>query len=439
MRVVPIAVAIALASTLTAQTTGRKDLGGVGDFLGQTVTADRRYTSHTSDLGVDLIDLATGNRTLIAGAKPSSKRLRFPAYASAISPDGKLIAFQRTNGPRSELVLIDNQGRGEQVLLQGDGIQFLPTDWSPDGGVLLVVKRGVHGSSACAITLPSGGRPIIVENPDGAEIGNARFSPDASWIACTVSAESATNASIREAKLFFAPVSRTRQPVDMHDAAIDLAGWLPGTMAIVFARKGSGGPELATYDVAKKQLGPALGSFGTGGFNQLLGVSKDEQLFYTDTRRATAIHEFDIPSGNGKSILSGAGRYQSPAWSPDGKELFYVYVPENAVGRELQLFLHNRSTGENSRLAVVNKPISRSASWTPDGKSILLPVTSERPHVERLDVLTRAFETFFGATASEGATASSTANHTGIQYSDCKGRKLKGTSLTVSLQNCILP
>jgi len=53
------------------------------------------------------------------------------------------LAFSRMNGTHPELVLIDSQGLGERVLLQADGIEFLPADWSVNGRLLLVVKWGI--------------------------------------------------------------------------------------------------------------------------------------------------------------------------------------------------------------------------------------------------------------------------------------------------------
>jgi hypothetical protein len=58
---VPIVVAVALSATLTAQTPARHDLGRVGDSFGQSVTADGRYTTQTSDIGVQLVDITAGH------------------------------------------------------------------------------------------------------------------------------------------------------------------------------------------------------------------------------------------------------------------------------------------------------------------------------------------------------------------------------------------
>src|SRR5690242_11023179 len=90
---VPIVVAIAFTANLTAQIPNLRDVWSVGNSLGQTVTSDGRYTTQTSDLGVSLVDIPSGQANLLVAAEHRSKRLRFPAYASAISPDGKLIAF----------------------------------------------------------------------------------------------------------------------------------------------------------------------------------------------------------------------------------------------------------------------------------------------------------------------------------------------------------
>jgi hypothetical protein len=101
-----LAVVLGGLSRIAGQPTSNRaadDLGPFAHGLGQTVSADGRYTTRTSGSGVQLIDMMTGERTLLRSENSASERVRVHPYTSALSPDGSQVAFYQTTGEQSEL------------------------------------------------------------------------------------------------------------------------------------------------------------------------------------------------------------------------------------------------------------------------------------------------------------------------------------------------
>jgi dipeptidyl aminopeptidase/acylaminoacyl peptidase len=113
-------------------------------------------------------------------------RLTFGSGASSTpvwSPDGRWIAYGGTRG-KNNLYRKASNGMGEEeLLLEGDAMNRLPSDWSPDGKSLLF-GVGDFASSGQIWMLPLEGDrkpvPLVQGNFVAA---SARFSPDGHWLA----------------------------------------------------------------------------------------------------------------------------------------------------------------------------------------------------------------------------------------------------------------
>ena len=84
----------------------------------------------------------------------------------------------------------------------------------------------------------------------------------------------------------------------------------------------------------------------------------------TDRTRRT-IWVVDVDGDNHRPLVSGAGNFSSPRWSPSGDRLAYL---SNTEGKT-QLFVQWFDGGETAK--VTNLPQSpRSIVWSPDGEHI---------------------------------------------------------------------
>jgi Tol biopolymer transport system component len=407
MGAVLVAVIFCSLTTTAGQPTANPagdDLGPFGHGLGQTISADGRYTTLTSGSGVQLIDLRTGKKTLLRSENSASERVRVHPYTSAISPDGSQVAFYQTTGTQSELRMIGRTGQGERVLMTaGSGERLVPADWSPDGRFLLVASENALGTEMRVVAMDRSSRILVTRQPQ--VLVRARFSPDGAVVAYAVATGDAARPR-RAVKLFYvqqkggAPIS-----IEVDGSATDFLGWLPHGRTIVFTRDTGGSTAVGTYDLDQRGAGPILPSIPTA-YDQVLGLTSDGYFLYTDTRRTVGIYELDLKSGQAESIRDGDDRLVAPAWSPNGQLLFYMVLPSEARGSERgserHVFIRNHATGQERRVVVTNRQIVRNPSWTRDGDWILLPILDRQPHIERMNVNTSATEAVSGTEAAEG-------------------------------------
>jgi dipeptidyl aminopeptidase/acylaminoacyl peptidase len=84
----------------------------------------------------------------------------------------------------------------------------------------------------------------------------------------------------------------------------------------------------------------------------------------TDRNRAE-IWLVDVASGKQRPLVTGAGRYVLPRWSPDGTRLAYIAADDSGA----QMFVRWLDAGTASR--ITNLPDApESIAWSPDGRSI---------------------------------------------------------------------
>jgi dipeptidyl aminopeptidase/acylaminoacyl peptidase len=83
-------------------------------------------------------------------------------------------------------------------------------------------------------------------------------------------------------------------------------------------------------------------------------------------RARQSIWLVDVTSGVQTPLITGAGSYSSPRWSPDGKRLAYVSTEDED---RPQLFVRWMDTGQSARLAELTSPPS-ALTWSNDGDAI---------------------------------------------------------------------
>ena len=84
----------------------------------------------------------------------------------------------------------------------------------------------------------------------------------------------------------------------------------------------------------------------------------------TDRTRRT-IWVVDVDGDNHRPLVSGAGNFSSPRWSPSGDRLAYL---SNTEGKT-QLFVQWLDGGETAKVTTLPQS-PRSIVWSPDGKHI---------------------------------------------------------------------
>src|SRR5579863_753257 len=126
-------------------------------------------------------DLVTGNARHLTNNTESGGN----AFFSAISPDGKNVAYEWYTGSfAADLRLVGLDGSAPRVLFSNKEVGALPTDWSPDGKYVLSILVRIN-PFRCQIALISvaDGSVRVLKTFDRMYPGKMRFSPDGRYIA----------------------------------------------------------------------------------------------------------------------------------------------------------------------------------------------------------------------------------------------------------------
>ncbi len=246
------------------------------DVLG-SVSPDGRYLSYADSTTGDLAlrDLATGKMRRLTNKTESSES----AFFSAVSPDGKEVAYNWFKDDSSELRLVGLDGSTPRILFSNkEAGGTLPMDWSPDGKYVLstVIKTGNQFQSQIALISVADGSVRVLKTFDWSVPGKMRFSPDGRYIAYDYPPRQESD----NRDIFLLAADGSREiPLVEHPAEDELLGWTPDGNHILFTSDRSGsmgawilrmadGKAQGPPELVKQDIGPAqpIGFTRTGSY-----------------------------------------------------------------------------------------------------------------------------------------------------------------------------
>jgi len=403
---------------------------------------DGKYVIYTAkeDNDIWLRDLQSGEKKRITHEGPTVEWMGSTGIA-AISPDGKLIAVSWWNKSYGELRISNLDGSSMKIIHSGkDGISMYPRSWMPDNKRILAFSfdRRNNTYQRNIISLADGSIKEIGKS-DTEEFFWGFPSSDGRFIIYTHCGDT-----------FIYNTLTDRDSILIQGPTLDkMIGWLPDESGILYMSDLSG-----TYDlyILKLKNGMPAGEpqlvRRDVGSNTYLYLTRDGRLFrIEDTSTSISyISQIDVQSGKLKGNLSPLDANYTdanfPAWSSDGKLLYYsvtkgpvdnrskvlvVCSEETGQRREIipkpkfpnwyrpilspdgsrfsvtgtaenmnfGVFSINSENGEASELAKIpteNEPVDPSQNWSPDGKSIFYKVrsleASEEFIIRRKDLVT---------------------------------------------------
>lgn len=294
-------------------------------------------------------------------------------YASdpQISPDGKRIVYARNfmdimkDRRRSNLWIINRDGSGNRPLTSGnqnDG----SARWSPDGTRLVYVSANDGTAQIYMRWMDTGQTAKLTQLTE--PFGDLSWSPDGKLIAFSMLVPEetkplATMPDKPEGSDWAAPAKL----IDRLIYRTDDSGYLKSGYWHLFLLPAEGG--------SPRQI--SFGKFDDRG--KITWTQDGKSLLFASNRKAeweydplnSEIQEISIDSGQIKALTQRQGPDDSPAISPDGRQIAYTGFDDRLQFYQVtRLYLMNRD-GSNPR--VLTERLDRDVQnpiWNQDGQSI---------------------------------------------------------------------
>ena len=296
-----------------------------------------------------LLDIASRAARPIARSADSSGDAK-PVF----SPDGKKIAFVRSDAlDRQRIVVADIDGNEARVLLATPR-QIRGLDWTPEGDALVYSARAGRRFGLWRLATDAGGAPELL-SIEGGDLWNPSIARDGRVVVEEVDQDS----DIWRADLARgAAAPFIRSTADDYDPAFAPSG---GALAFVSERSGAAEVWLQEPDGRTRRL-TDLGSTAVGR----ISWSPDTRrlAFMTEKDGIASIYVMGVDGTAPTGLRTDRRAHVPIGWGPDGNSL-YILSP---IGGGWRLELLNLPDGK----AQVVAPRVRVAAPTPDGRSILV-------------------------------------------------------------------
>jgi acylaminoacyl-peptidase len=287
-----------------------------------------------------------------------------------ISPDGTKVVFVRNfsdimkDRKLSNLWIVNFDGSDLRPLTSGNGNDHSPR-WSPDGQRLLYVSTS------------DGAAQIHVRWMDTGQIGEVtqctkppagmEWSPDGRWIAFSMSVPDDTKPFVEMPKPEGAEWAKPAKTIRRMIYRTDEEGYLEEAHRQVFIVPAAGGtPHQLTRGPFDHD-----GPFAWAPDSKAIIFSANRHDDWEFQPLNSEIYEVSIGDGTVKPLTERVGPDQSPALSPDGKQIAYVGFDDQYQGYQITgLYVMDRD-GTGSR--VVTGDFDRDVEapvWSKDGSGI---------------------------------------------------------------------
>jgi TolB protein len=247
----------------------------------------------------------------------------FPTYSvgptyPTVSPDGRTLAFSA----RGWLWTMSTAGGVAERITTGKNLDSRPA-WHPDGRRIAFVRDDTRNTDIVEIDVATGAEQVLVASP-AAELDPA-YSPDGRALYYA-------SADTGDLEIYRLDLT-TQQKSRVTDArGLDLRPQPLAGGAVVFVSKRGSGDEVAVVDADGTRRVLALASIASLARP---AVSADGRRVAVPlpvlSSTAWALQLMDVSGGPLSEIVSGGGHPIMPAWSPDGRELFFARADAHGV------------------------------------------------------------------------------------------------------------
>jgi Tol biopolymer transport system component len=369
------------ASSLNAGIVSRQVWTGPKVDSDGTVSADGRYLSivdwETGDLA--LHDLISGKDRRLTNKGSWADSQEF-AEESAISPDGRQVAYDWFNGKdRYDLRVLNLNGPSTatpRIIYDNEDVEWIaPYAWSSDGKLIAVdIQRKDHSVQVGLVDSDTGFLRVL-KSGNWAGAGKLAFSPDGRFLA--FDRPSVEDSEQRD--VFVLAVDGSREvPAVVHAAMDTLVDWTPDGKQLLFVsdRTGSAGIWALPFQDGKPQGSPVLIKSDVGNLYPL-GLTRSGALYFGLRVGGPDSYVTSVDFSSGKILsppIPATEQFvhsnRQPDWSPDGKYLAYSTPSFASSTRFTTLSIQPLENGKvrelHLRLNYLNWP-----RWSPDGTAFV--------------------------------------------------------------------
>ena len=300
---------------------------------------------------------------------------RFPAW----SPDGTRLVYSGEAGGHRKLFLRTIASGEDRQITTGNADDLQPS-WAPDGASIVFVRShqldgklepgdvfGMYdGGDVWSLDLHSGKQTRIVADAYG-----PAYSPDGRWLAVD-----ASWAGPRRIWIVDKGGHNPRQVSSDESEAVShlMPRWSPSGSALVFTNKAP-----TTFDI--RVVAVATGATSWVTRDAVLDIypiwSHAGDAIYFSSQRGGGINLWRMPvdaagrpNGTARQLTTGAGQDVEVAASPDGRQLAFVTLKQNADLWQLPVSPTSGAVmGPPTQVVTTSREDSR-GEWAPDGRSI---------------------------------------------------------------------
>ena len=356
------------------------------------------------------------------------------AFHAHFTPDSRRVVFQWSPPETSllnegvrEIRIINVDGTGERTIFRGSPYKELEVSAvSADGKAAAVGFHRTDGTWQVGLVSLASGNVTILKNNEWRDTYVGNFSPDGRWLVYWMQAVRDTPGGGVYA---MATDGSTEHPLITGRVVGRAPRFTPDGSRVVFTSQTPGSNDLWSIRFADgKPVGAQEIVSARGGFQSLIGFSRDGSLYFTETSVHVTVSVADVDPVTRKAQgalreVSSAyreGTVSAPAWSPDGKVLAYQWAASDTS--DVKIVLHRFDGAPDRELSFPNGVELR--GWSGDGKLLI----ASGKEVKRRDVDTGQEEPFPDAkqaTVAElnaiGQAASAEMYARGIRFDETEG------------------
>jgi Tol biopolymer transport system component len=331
----------------------------------------------TGDLA--LRDLATGESRPLTNnwtKTESGEYALFPVFA----PDGNSIAYAWCSGSACGLRMINLKSGEVQILLEGNGFNYLQVlGWSPDGRFFALRVDNHEEILFCLYSVEDDTLTILKSFDEDFSPTNVAFSPDGKFIAY----DHHSGRTKDWLNIYTIDIENKEQfGVVTHPSENIVCGWTPDGTNLVFISDRTGinaiwtvavtdGKNSEEPEMLKTDIGQAITPIrltAHGSFYYVL-YSGDRDV-YTASFNPEETEPFGPPE---KKSFQYQGSNRTPVWSNDGR-----YIACEAARSQKHIYysnavvIHDTETGQERNIILDVKMIFGFIRWSPDDQSIAI-------------------------------------------------------------------